>query len=126
MKGCKYCKIPNHDILTFAVGEDKDGYEIMGHIDCDGQGLRYFDDIYEGGMCERVNINFCPMCGRDMRNEDEWTGDKFQPNKDNTEHHYKYEVNGYTGEVILVGKHSDDDIRLAIMDDLYSVEYEEI
>jgi len=71
MKGCKYCRTPHQDILTFTVGEDKDGYEIIGHIDCDGQGLRYFDDIYEGGMCERVNINFCPMCGMDLRKEDE-------------------------------------------------------
>ena len=39
------------------------------YIDCDGQGLRYFDDMYEGSMCERVSINFCPICGRDMRKE---------------------------------------------------------
>ena len=39
-------------ILTFTVGEDKDGYKITGHIDCDRQGLRYFDDLYEGSMCE--------------------------------------------------------------------------
>ena len=71
MKGCKYCITPHQDILTFTVGEDKDGYKITGHIDCDGQGLRYFDDLYEGGMCERANINFCPMCGRDLRKEDE-------------------------------------------------------
>ena len=70
MKGCKYCRTPHQDILTFTVGEDKDGFEIIGHIDCDGQGLRYFDDVYEGGVYERVNINFCPMCGRDMRKED--------------------------------------------------------
>ena len=40
--------------------------------------------------------------------------------------HYKYNVNGYTGEIILSGRHTDDDIRLAIMDDLDFVSYEEI
>ena len=58
MKGCKYCITPHQDILTFTVGEDKDGYKITGHIDCDGQGLRYFDDLYEGGMCERAKKQY--------------------------------------------------------------------
>lgn len=40
MKGCKYCGTPYQDILTFTVGEDKDGFEITGHIDCDGQEMK--------------------------------------------------------------------------------------
>lgn len=40
--------------------------------------------------------------------------------------HYRYDVNGYTGEIILSGDHTDDDIKLAIMDDLNCVSYEQI
>lgn len=40
--------------------------------------------------------------------------------------HYKYEVNGGTGEVVVDEHASDDDIKLKIMDDLYDVTYEKI
>ena len=67
--------------------------------------------------CIKCNHKYCEFC---------YTGDKFQPNEDNTIHHYSYDVCGHTGEVVLIGPHTDDDIRLAILNDLYSVEYEEI
>lgn len=39
---------------------------------------------------------------------------------------YKYDVNGYTGYVTVPECATDDDIRLAIMDDLYDVNYERV
>ncbi len=39
---------------------------------------------------------------------------------------YTYEVNGHTGEIVVNEFATDDDIRLAIMDDLYNVEYEKM
>lgn len=39
---------------------------------------------------------------------------------------YKYEVNTYTGKIVVDESASDDEIRLAIMDDLYNVTYEKM
>ena len=41
-------------------------------------------------------------------------------------HRYKYDVCGYTGEVILTGHHSHEDIVLKIASDLNYFDYEEV
>ena len=44
----------------------------------------------------------------------------------NAIHRYKYDVCGYTGEVILRGPHSHEDIVLAIVNNLNYFDYEEV
>lgn len=44
----------------------------------------------------------------------------------NTTYRYRYDVCGYTGEVILTGSHSHENIVLAIANDLNYFDYEEV
>lgn len=44
----------------------------------------------------------------------------------NATHRYKYDVCGYTGEVILSGPHSHEDIVMAIVSNLNYFDYEEV
>lgn len=44
----------------------------------------------------------------------------------NATHRYKYDVCGYTGEVILSGPHSHEDIVMAIVSSLNYFDYEEV
>lgn len=67
---CEYCKKTedeNHPIM-FEVGEDGELKDKMSII-CNGKifALRY-KNKYEK-LSEVVKINYCPMCGRELKEE---------------------------------------------------------
>ena len=60
-KGCEYC----NDLVS--LYEDNEGYI---DIDKDSQELNivYRSNGWDGGCYDKsININFCPICGRDLR-----------------------------------------------------------
>ena len=69
-KGCDFCKPPFKSILTVELGEFGNGDTAYLYIETDGQNLRAYDNDPRSCTIEAKQIQYCPMCGRKLKEED--------------------------------------------------------
>lgn len=57
---CKYCEKPNMTIVTHISG-------VLAFVGAGLLWLRYYDKKRNKTFANTAAINYCPMCGRDLR-----------------------------------------------------------
>ena len=59
LKPCPFCAFPSKNLIAAENGDN------MVFVEISGAYLRIFDDEMPG-LLDGVHINFCPMCGRKL------------------------------------------------------------
>ena len=66
-QGCEYCRPPFRNLFSVTIDPETGEEIITIFVDCDGQALRLYDDNPYNPQIDKVPINFCPMCGRKLK-----------------------------------------------------------
>lgn len=82
---CEYCENPNNTIVKHLIG-------VSAFVGAGRLLLRFYDEELDRTIVTGADINYCPMCGRDLVNtklENDLTG----PSTSNKEKHKMAKIN---------------------------------
>lgn len=68
---CDYCNMIGKRLLTVEMGEFETGEKKEMYVEICGGLIRAYDNDYQNSSIDSIQINFCPMCGRKLREKTE-------------------------------------------------------